>query len=76
MYLKDSCGTITNRLIEERERETEISHTLTVTVAEVYNEQIRDLLVSPGQQVNAVHLKFLHMYILPLVHCLLPQDTV
>ena len=52
MCLYGSCSTVTNRLIEEREKETETTHTLTVTVAEVYNEQIRDLLVSPGQQVN------------------------
>ena len=40
-----------HRLIEKREKETEGSHTVTVTVAEIYNEQIRDLLVLPRQQV-------------------------
>ncbi|XP_065909044.1 kinesin-like protein KIF25 isoform X2 [Dysidea avara] len=43
------------KLIEEREKETETTHMLTVTVAEVYNEQIRDLLVSPGQQDTTTH---------------------
>lgn len=41
-----------NRLIEKREKETDGNHTITVTIAEVYNEQIRDLLVLPGQQVH------------------------
>ena len=40
-----------NRLIEKREKETEKSHTLMISVAEVYNEQIKDLLVVSGQQV-------------------------
>jgi len=40
-------------LIQKQEKEMERSHTVTVTIAEVYNEQIRDLLVLPAQEVNS-----------------------
>ena len=57
-----------DRLIEKREKETEGSHIVTITVAEVYNEQIRDLLALPRQQVYnqmiriSLHLALLKSY--------------
>ena len=62
-----------NRLIEKREKEVEKSYTLMISVAEVYNEQINDLLVLSGQQV-CKHLGNYNVnYVITLLQRVLPM---